>query len=79
MKWISVKDRLPDNEAYVLAVIPYKFMVDTMLEIGGSTIITLLYFDGSDGKYWFNDQTGEEPDYKTITHWMPLPEPPEDL
>lgn len=73
MKWISVEDRLPDIE-YVNG------------EIGASK--TFLAFDGKD-QFTASRTKGNSFDlitpidcgccnkYKKITHWMPLPEPPD--
>ncbi|MBX4189672.1 DUF551 domain-containing protein [Candidatus Parcubacteria bacterium] len=59
MKWISVKDRLPEKSGYYL--ITYSFDNHRFYKAA-----------------WFNQN------YKfattandIITHWMPLPEPPE--
>jgi hypothetical protein len=59
MKWISVKDRLPENEnEYIVC---------------GINVTTLNYINGE----WFSDVFNTVIDKKLITHWMPLPEPPE--
>ena len=63
-EWISVKDRLPNKEQDVLA-----FSV-----LGNETRITLAGYcnDGT----WFD---GIFNCYiNTVTHWMPLPEPPKE-
>lgn len=70
-EWISVKDRLPDlilcraGSAYSDAVIVWTSGRKAMIAI----------YDGIDflcaADYW--DAFGEE-----ITHWMPLPEPPNE-
>lgn len=49
--WISVEERLPEEEVYVLA------------------------FDGSFWVAWYSEEEGWQPG--GITHWQPLPEPPE--
>ena len=68
MKWISVKDRLPLNEEWVLCCdnahqnTNYKFFVARL---------------SSDRKYW--EGPSDFDIYKpleNVTHWMPLPEPP---
>ena len=72
--WVKTKDRLPEIHTPVLARIAYQ----------SETIIAELYGMGS----WFEQSayeviTGDAitthilDDYE-ITHWMPLPEPPED-
>ena len=67
-KWISVKDRLPDNASDVLAY------YDSECEI---RIAPVNYYKGVWYDCVFNrplDTLGQE----RITHWMPLPEPPKD-
>lgn len=78
MEWISVESEAPRNNDYVLVNIPFSFLDDSMLEIKGTTIITLMYFDNEDGKCWFDDRAGQEMEYSSITHWMPLPSPPKE-
>lgn len=61
-EWISVEERLPNNLELVVA-----------LDSQG-TMFTVRYLDFVHGQYaWcsFQNHTG------VITHWMPLPEPPE--
>lgn len=60
--WISVKDRLPDNIKDVIVYDEYGLMY-------------LAYYHPF-RKYWLYVFTGKECAHK-ITHWMPLPEPPE--
>ena len=59
-KWISVKDRLPDNN-------------DTMLIVhrGGVS------FGWYNGRYWERGASTNHRQLRTVTHWMPFPEPPE--
>lgn len=61
--WISVEDRLPTE--------PMEYIV--MIK-GGANATTLLF----DGVLWFSEDPEEWRTYYTVTHWMPLPEPPED-
>ena len=61
-KWISVKDRLPEEK--VNCIVNYKH---AYCDTDGYWAIGFCYYDGE--KFKFN------PLYK-ITHWMPLPEPP---
>lgn len=64
-KWISVEDRLPEPSESI----SYLVWVDGRPDYVG---------------YWqlsyFNYEDGDEPewDYLDVTHWMPLPEPPEN-
>ena len=76
-KWISVKDRLPDETGRYLAV-KKRIAPD---ELGGnSTDIVILRFSVDDGfkmpthiPDWINEKINEE-----VTHWMTLPEPPKE-
>lgn len=61
MKWISVKDKLPEKQTRVL-----------LFDNGGFGILTGRI--GSAG--WYLE--GGLDEFANITHWMPLPEPPED-
>lgn len=65
MKWINVKDKLPNSDNYVLICLHGKFLR------------TSYYFEDSFGK-WFSSTDGIWDKYYTdaVTHWMPLPEPP---
>jgi len=63
MEWISVKDETPKDEQCVLAY-------GKLHEVGGF-YETMLYADG----YFFGEIHDRQD--KTVTHWMPLPEPPE--
>ena len=63
-KWISVKDRLPNNDK------PERFLV-LAHDITGEWREVATHFGGD----WFFDN---EKDYPAIiTHWMPPPKPPE--
>lgn len=58
--WVSVEDRLPENDSQYIAWV-------------GERALTLFYCD--DG-YWCEHYDGAC--YaEFVTHWMPLPEPPE--
>lgn len=64
-EWISVKKRLPKTNRRVLVYIPELF----------NNIQTAFY-----ARYWSeNDEDWHEEwsTNMTVTHWMPLPEPPE--
>lgn len=60
MEWIDVKDRLPEHTTYVLI----HFIYD-----GESYVDKGAYYP--DGKWIDCDY-----DYVNVTHWMPLPKPP---
>lgn len=66
--WISVKDRLP-------------MLIETVLFIGKNYYgnwfgVKRGYFDGS---LWHSDDFGTIYSTTPVTHWMPLPEPPEEV
>lgn len=69
-EWISVKDRLPSTDETVLAIVygrPRKnIQLVAACQLGAWT---------EEG--WILD---EYPEWETpsVTHWMPLPEPPEE-
>lgn len=73
-EWISVKERLPDDEKdgeTVLAVVSGKPHENITL---CHALMTAGYFPGEG---WV---VNEYPEWEnpTITHWMPLPKPPEE-
>ena len=61
-EWISVDDRLPEDDSDVLA---YLRIVE------GSRICQANYANGM----WF-DWIFNTPVTESITHWMPMPQPP---
>jgi hypothetical protein len=62
-EWISVKDRLPENDHWALC-----FMKDK--SFGTFRVFQWNYIDWqwNDGSEWYDEND--------VTHWMPLPEPP---
>ena len=62
-EWISVKDRLPENNQWALC-----FMKDK--SFGTFRVFQWNYVDWrwNDGNEWFDE--------KDVTHWMPIPRPP---
>ena len=65
--WISVKDRLPDPETWVMVYIKYPSPVFEMERgIHKMSSIKKMFYDG---KSFYCD-------FGTITHWQHLPEPP---
>ena len=67
-KWISVKDRLPNEEYdWVLAQITLKPSC-----IYGVPVVAELRADG-----WYDAYDNMiDGKYEKVTHWMPLPQPP---
>jgi Protein of unknown function (DUF551) len=75
-EWISVKDRLPEDGQDILYVVrdrgsePYVMRGSRAYEAG-----TGYWWCDEDGEF---DESGNEPGFSTVTHWMPLPEPPKE-
>ena len=82
--WISVEDRLPEvpQGKYSVAVlaVQYDHVFEELSPGRGASVSTLLY----DGENWLTLYVGAKggskylPVADEVTHWMPLPEPPED-
>nr|DAG22556.1 MAG TPA: Protein of unknown function (DUF551) [Caudoviricetes sp.] len=69
-EWIPVKEKLPEPEKMVLLIVNGKVKNITLIgayELGE--------FDTNEG--WILEMCPEWKDPK-VTHWMPLPEPPEE-
>lgn len=66
--WISCSERMPNDKQYVWC---------WGKSYGWTECDTFEgYYDWSRNKWWAVTDDGEEPASK-VTHWMPLPEPPE--
>ena len=71
-EWISVKDRLPDNKEY-------DWVLAQVVENNGFMHIPTVMEYRQSKNDWFEETYGwlsEHNDLFTVTHWMPLPEPP---
>jgi len=73
MNWISIKDKLPEIEKYVLVCYKNNVFQGYLDE-----------WEHDNCWYIFSGSfTLDEVDYNIkldeVTHWMPLPEPPEEL
>lgn len=87
MKWISIEDSLPDKQGEIVVLVGGKIFLGYSLPYGTLflTECKFVYFfskpsfiPGSDismtnGSYWSIPS-----EYKEVTHWMPLPQPPKD-
>lgn len=76
VRWVPVAERLPTERGYYLAVIK-RIAPD---ELGGNlTNVKIMRWLGEDWRYplhipeWINEAITE-----TVTHWMPLPNPPKE-
>ncbi|HCO9854862.1 TPA: DUF551 domain-containing protein [Escherichia coli] len=68
--WISCSDRMPNDKQYVWC---------WGKSYGWTECDTFEgYYDCSRNKWWAVTDDGEEPALK-VTHWMPLPEPPQEV
>jgi len=67
-EWISVKDRLPEEDEFIfIASVPLD-----EVDFG-------VYVDRGDGTKAFKNPYIGYYIYPQITHWMPLPKPPKEL
>lgn len=67
MKWISVKDQLPEDQQEILTYWPERDRIQVQrfyLQYGG------------DGPWWMFGWDNHLLESGDITHWMPLPDPP---
>lgn len=68
--WISCSERMPNDKQYVWC---------WGKSYGWTECDTFEgYYDCSRNKWWAVTDIGEEPASK-VTHWMPLPEPPQEV
>ena len=72
-EWISVKDRLPDNKEH-------DWVLAQVVEDNGFMHIPRVMEYRQAKNDWFEETYGwlsEHNGLFSVTHWMPLPEPPE--
>jgi len=69
MEWISVKDRLPEDRIPVLIYTSYFKMATAYCDFEG---------DFSNVTCGWIDAMRVQHSYGSVTHWMPLPEPPKE-
>lgn len=69
--WISVEDRLPEDDGDVLAIVSGYPTPNITLE----DVLVVAAFCKGEGWYIEEYRDWDNP---IITHWMPLPEPPEE-
>lgn len=63
MEWISVKDKMPEFDEYVL--------IYAKGEIVRAFLYTTKY-----GNFWSTCE--DDIRHADVTHWMPMPQPPKD-
>ena len=70
-KWISVKDRLPITEEDIG---DRNYLDVEVICFDGRSVSAIVFEAGNTVHFW----CGFHNDYgKVVTHWMPLPEPPD--
>lgn len=70
-EWVSVEERMPEDDGDVLAIVSGYPTPNITLE----NVIVVAAYCGSEGWYVNEYPEWEDP---TVTYWMPLPEPPEE-
>ena len=71
-EWISVKDRLPDNKEH-------DWVLAQVVEDNGFMHIPTVMEYRQSKNDWFEETYGWLSEHNgafTVTHWMPIPEPP---
>jgi hypothetical protein len=70
-KWISVKDRLPDEDGEYLISMYHRFMIGGIYKKYTGRFVAKYY---AEYKEWriMNDVC------TSVTHWMPMPKPPKE-
>ncbi len=78
-KWISVKERVPNDDQDVLVY----HNEDDHITVGYFNSETVSFYIESDGSKFFTDDGWETEipwaQKGRVTHWMPLPFPPKDI
>lgn len=74
-KWVSVKDRLPESGTVCLTYSP-KGKMRVAEAFVPSTIPGSTY---DPMECWWQTHGGGGPRFVAVTHWMPLPAPPEEV
>ena len=76
-EWISVKDRLPIEEAKAHEQEWPGEYCEFLVMIEKGSLPTTLYYDLGENE-WFRINTALERETYEVTNWMPLPEPPKE-
>lgn len=92
MKWISVKDRLPEHHDSILVCDNNKIGSNKKKCMGVAVFVDSIKMNETLWKsgygneavdvkkhpYYFCSQEVKQHTYNNVTHWIPLPEPPKD-
>lgn len=70
-EWISAKEQLPDFGEKVIIAFPSSGGNGYTIDMGWCVD------DGSGHHSWYS--VGFEIHHDIVTHWMPMPDPPEDI
>ena len=65
MKWINIREKLPEKSQYVLVYMPK--------ETGGFKVMQFYYCGNGE---WDDGKGMADTRYYGLTHWMPMPTPP---
>lgn len=71
-EWISVEDKLPKYKSLYIICANMGF-IDTSIMLHEMVFVALW-----DGTNWIGVDDRSPLKYSTVTHWMPLPEPPKE-
>ena len=74
-KWISVKERLPIEEAKAYEQEWCEEYPEFLVMIERGLLPTTLYYDWENNE-WFRINTALKREEYKVTHWMPLSQPP---
>jgi hypothetical protein len=74
-EWISVKDRLPIEEAKAYEQEWCEEYCEFLVMIERGLLPNTLYYDLENNE-WFIINTALERETYKVTHWMPFPQPP---
>jgi len=82
MKWISVKERLPNHDETILVCTPTGQAVCVFVDsIKMNEVLRKKGYPGecvdtTKNPYYFCSQETKQHTLNGVSHWMPLPEPP---
>ena len=75
--WIPVTERLPDKEFWEHQARYEDEDLEVLVMIKGAKLPTMLYYN-DEGEFYAYDMTDGGQTFYLVTHWMSLPEPPEE-